>query len=90
MGWDKRIGNDELMEGPRQPCHIEGLYLFSEPSSTKIWAVDAKDGPFLIIAYVVKPLGYGPPWCHLSAHRDDYPLQSHCTLETLRGLLKSP
>lgn len=50
MGWDKRIRNDELVARPRQPCRIEGPYLFSEPSTTtKIYAVDAKDKPFLII-----------------------------------------
>ena len=61
MGWDKRIRNDELVVRPRQPCHIEGPYLFSEPSTTKICAVDAKDRPFVITTFVVKLLRYGPP-----------------------------
>ena len=61
MGWDKRIRNDELVERPWQPCRIEGPYLFSEPSTTKICAVDAKDRPFVIITYMVKLLRYDPP-----------------------------
>lgn len=66
MGWDKRIRDDELVARPRQPCHIEGPYLFSEPSTTKIYAVDAKDRPcFIIITFVVKLLGYDPPLASL-------------------------
>lgn len=61
MGWDERIRNDELVARPRQPCHIEGPYLFREPSITKIYAVDAKDRPFIVITYVMKLLGYDPP-----------------------------
>jgi hypothetical protein len=63
MSWDKRIRDDELVLRPRQPCHIERAYLFSKISTIKVWAVDAKDRPFLIItyAYVMKPLRYDPP-----------------------------
>jgi hypothetical protein len=65
MSWDKRIRNDELVARPRQPCHIEGPYLFSELPTTKIWAVDAKDRPFFIIMFVVKLLRYDPPLASL-------------------------
>jgi hypothetical protein len=76
MGWDKRIRNDELVAQPRQPCRIECPYHFSELSTVKICAVDAKDRPFL---NVMKLLSYDPPLRHLSANRDDYQLQNHCT-----------
>jgi hypothetical protein len=61
MGWDKRIRNDELVARPRQPCRIEGPDLFGVPSTRKIYAVDTKDRPFIIITFVVKLLGYDPP-----------------------------
>jgi hypothetical protein len=65
MGWDKRIRNNELVARPRQPCPIKCPYLFSELSTTKIYAVDAKDRPFLIFAFVVKLLRYDPPLASL-------------------------
>jgi hypothetical protein len=65
MGWNKRIRNDELVPGPRQPCRIEGPDSFGEPPTTKIYAVDAKDRPFIIITFGVKFLGYDPPLASL-------------------------
>jgi hypothetical protein len=61
VGWDKRIRNDELVARPRQPFHTEGPYFFGELPTTKINAVDAKDRPFVIIAFVVELLRYDPP-----------------------------